>query len=273
MPRVSSSARTVVRSAAQSADGADAAVAAVARRSGAAPRRPRSLASGLVDSLTEAIRSGRLAAGAQLPTESALTERFGVSRTVVREAISKLQAAGLVRTRHGIGTFVIGPGDSTVFRVRPAELETLADVLAVLELRLAVESEAAGLAAERRTPAQLRRLRAAMDRFDRAAADGRDAVDADVALHAEIARATGNPHFESVWTALGTAAIPRARLPGGGADAKQLRAYLQSVHDEHRRIVQAIADGDADAARAAMRVHLGNSLERRRRAGLMTRGG
>ena len=80
---------------------------------------------------------------------------FGVSRTVVREALSKLQASGLVATRHGIGTFVVGLGDAAGrFRIAPEQFATLRDVIAVLELRIGVETEAAGLAAQRRTAAE-----------------------------------------------------------------------------------------------------------------------
>ena len=81
-------------------------------------------------------------------------EEFGVSRTVVREAISRLQAAGLVATRHGVGTFVVGMGDATTFRISPDQLGTLQDVIAVLELRIGVETESAALAAIRRTPGE-----------------------------------------------------------------------------------------------------------------------
>ena len=82
-------------------------------------RRPRNLALTVVDVLADRIRDGRLAPGAKLATESALMAEFGVSRTVIREALSKLQAAALVQTRHGIGTFVSPTGsDSAVFRIR-----------------------------------------------------------------------------------------------------------------------------------------------------------
>ena len=115
-------------------------------------RRPRNLAMRVVDSLADRIRDGSLACGDKLATESALMAEFGVSRTVIREALSKLQAAALVQTRHGVGTFVTHGGiDSAVFRIRPDQLETLHDVVAMLELRIGVETEAAGLAALRRT--------------------------------------------------------------------------------------------------------------------------
>lgn len=231
-----------------------------------AARRPRTLAQGLVDALGERIRDGRLSAGDKLPTEAEVMAEFGVSRTVVREAISKLQAAGMVDTRHGIGTFVVGPGDASAFRIEPQQLATLRDVVAVLELRIGVESEAAGLAAQRRTAANLAAMRAALAAFAAAVEEGRDAVAADFQLHSEIARATQNEHFAGLMATLGAQIIPRARLEASGVIDLQRQAYLRRVNAEHESIVDAIAAKDADAARAAMRTHLANSRERRRRA-------
>ena len=229
-------------------------------------RRPRSLALELVEALGDRIRDGRLAAGDKLPTEAEVMAEFGVSRTVVREAISKLQAAGMVETRHGIGTFVVGPGDASAFRIEPQQLATLRDVVAVLELRIGVETEAAGLAAQRRTAANLAAMRAALAAFAAAVEEGRDAVAADFQLHSEIARATQNEHFAGLMATLGAQIIPRARLEASGVIDPQRQAYLRRVNAEHESIVDAIAAKDADAARAAMRTHLANSRERRRRA-------
>ncbi|WP_242477805.1 FadR/GntR family transcriptional regulator [Rubrivivax gelatinosus] len=228
-------------------------------------RRLRSLADGVVEALVDRIRSGRIPTGDRLPTESALVAEFGVSRTVVREAISKLQAGSLVETRHGIGSFVRAAGEGAAYQVRPDQLETLQDVIAVLELRIAVETEAAGLAALRRDDENISVMRKTIADFEAAVEEGGDAVGADFAFHRELARATRNPHFENLFAALGTGAIPRARLPGTVPDAEQ-QAYLRRVNVEHTSIVDAIAAGDADAARAAMRTHLANSRERRRRA-------
>jgi DNA-binding FadR family transcriptional regulator len=226
---------------------------------------PRTLALQLADALAADIRSGGLAPGTRLPTEAALMAAHGVSRTVVREALSQLQAAGLVHTRHGIGTFVLGAGDAGAFRICPQQLATLHDVLAVLELRIAVETEAAGLAAQRRSDRHLAVMRRALDDFDRAVARGDDAVAPDLRLHGEVARATQNAHFARLLDTLGARIIPRARLrdPAGDGDAR--RAYLRRVNQEHEAIVEAIARQDAEAARAAMRLHLVNSRERRRR--------
>ena len=88
-------------------------------------RKPRTLALELVESLGDRIRDGRLALGAKLPTEAAIMAEFNVSRTVVREAISKLQASGLVETRHGIGTFVLGLGQAPGFKISADQVSTL----------------------------------------------------------------------------------------------------------------------------------------------------
>ena len=232
----------------------------------AAAPAPRTLALQLSDTLAADIRSGGLSPGARLPTEAALMAAHGVSRTVVREALSQLQAAGLVHTRHGIGTFVLDAGDAAAFRIRPQQLATLHDVLAVLELRIAVETEAAGLAAQRRSDRNLAVMRRALDDFERAVARGDDAVTPDLRLHGEVARATQNAHFASLLDTLGTRIIPRARLRDpAAADDDTRRAYLRRVNQEHEAIVEAIARQDAEAARAAMRLHLVNSRERRRR--------
>ena len=229
-------------------------------------RRPRTLAHELVEALGDRIRDGRLATGAKLATEAALMAEFGVSRTVVREAISRLQASGLVETRHGIGTFVVGLGDGSSFRIAPEQLATLRDVVAMLELRIGVETEAAGLAAQRRTADNLLAMRDALEMFTQAVEAGRDAVSADFQFHLEISRATQNQHFASLMATLGAQAIPRARLDPAAPPDEERQAYLRRVNAEHGSILDAITNQDVEAARAAMRTHLANSRERRRRA-------
>ena len=229
-------------------------------------RRTRSLTADLVQSLGDSIRDGRLQPGIKLPREADLMQEYGVSRTVVREAISRLQAAGMVETRHGIGTFVVGLGDATTFRIAPDQLGTLNDVIAVLELRIAVESEAAALAAARRGEEHLRAMRTALNAFATAVEEGRDAVGPDFQFHLEIARATQNPRFADLMGTLGGTMIPRARLDVDEPLTTQRRDYLRRVNAEHESVFNAIANRDADSARAAMRTHLVNSRERRRRA-------
>src|SRR5690606_6447125 len=152
-----------------------------------ARRKHRSLAQELVTDLSQRIRDGALKRGDKLPTESAIMEEQGVSRTVVREALSRLQAAGLVETRHGIGTFVLDTPSPSGFRIDPATIVTLRDVLAILELRISLEVESAGLAAQRRSEDQLREIRQALDAINDNVAHANDAVSSDFQFHLRIA--------------------------------------------------------------------------------------
>ena len=111
------------------------------------PRRAKGLVNEVVESLAASIREGAIQPGDKLPTESEIMGRFDVSRTVVREAISRLQANRLVETRHGVGTFALAPQSSGNFQIADVDFATVADVIALLELRISLETEAAGLAA------------------------------------------------------------------------------------------------------------------------------
>lgn len=230
-------------------------------------RRPRGLVPEIVTALEGDMAEGRLLPGDKLPTEAALMARFDVSRTVVREAISRLQAAGRVETRHGIGTFVIERTEQLpTFRIASQDMATVADVIAVLELRMSLESEAASLAAQRRDEAHLAAMATALASFEAAIQAHSDAVPSDFQFHMEVARATGNRHFAELMTYLGTVIIPRTRLKTATEAPEGRLAYLRRVHHEHESIFCAIRDRDAEAARAAMRTHLANSRERLRRA-------
>lgn len=226
-------------------------------------KKQRNLAQGVVESYTASIQNGVLKPGEKLPTESDIMELHGVSRTVVREAISHLQAAGLVQTRHGIGTFVLEPQPANL-RISADTIRTLGDVLAILELRISLETEAAWLAASRRTEQQVAQMGVVLRRMQGGAGQG--AVDADVQFHLLIAQATGNRYFVDILSDLGHAIIPRARLDSAQLAQGDPAAYLERIHREHEDIYHAILRKDPEAARAAMRTHLGNSRERLRRA-------
>jgi len=228
-------------------------------------RRPRGLVMEIVGTLENEIRTGQLPVGDKLPTEAEVMQRFDVSRTVVREALSRLQAAGLVETRHGIGTFVREPGAGGNFRISSQDFATVADVIAVLELRISLETEAAGLAAQRRSVDNLAAMQAALDAFQASIRQDSDAVPPDFQFHMEVARATGNRHFADLMTYLGAMIIPRTRVNTPQQAPEGRLSYLQRVHGEHENIFVAIRNRDADAARAAMRTHLSNSRERLRR--------
>lgn len=224
-----------------------------------AKRRTPNLAHDLVNALTQQILRGDLSAGQKLPPEIAIVSEHGVSRTVVREALSKLQAAGLVETRHGVGTFVLEQPVSSGLRLN---VDTLTNVRSVLELRMGLETQAAALAAKRRNEAQLAQMRQALDDYGKLLANNDSCVEADRRFHLLIAQATGNNCFPEMLLYLGKALIPRTQLNAqerGGEDFSQLGQFAQA---EHEAIYQAIRRQDADAARAAMLLHLTNSMER-----------
>ncbi|WP_431097013.1 FadR/GntR family transcriptional regulator [Polaromonas aquatica] len=227
-------------------------------------RRPRGLVGEIVESLAGSIREGRLQPGEKLPTEAEIMARFDVSRTVVRESLSKLQASGLVETRHGIGTFVLQPQDAGNFRITAEDFATVADVISVLELRISLETEAAGLAAQRRTPENLKAMETALRAFHDSINLDSDAVPPDFQFHMEVARSTGNRHFADLMTYLGTMIIPRTRVNTAHSAPEGRLNYLQRVNSEHESIYNAIRNQDPEAARAAMRTHLSNSRERLR---------
>ncbi len=227
-------------------------------------RKSRTLSAELADTLGQRIRSQEYPPGSKLPKEMDIMEEFGVSRTVVREAISNLQAAGMVETRHGIGTFALLPEDNGLFRVHPDQISTLRDTIALLELRIGLETEAAALAATRRTEENLAKMQLALTAFKASIEAGQNAVQADFQFHTEIALATQNSHFIQFMALLGERVIPRSRLTPSNEVTPARQAYLQRVHQEHESIFNAILNQDVDAARAASRTHLSNSRERLR---------
>jgi DNA-binding FadR family transcriptional regulator len=232
----------------------------------ALPAARRSLTAQLVDALRAQIDARTLKAGARLATEAEMVQRFGVSRTVVREALSRLQAAGLVETRHGIGTFVCEAGMSPLLQLDPADVAGSIDALAILELCISLETESAGLAAMRCDAARLATMRSALADFSRSVGAASDTVSPDLRFHMEIAHATGNRYFVEIMEHLGTRMIPRTRITATPIPREQYAEYLMRVNREHEQIADAIERGDADSARTAMRLHLINSRERLRRA-------
>jgi len=226
---------------------------------------PRNLTREIAERLAGEITSARLPPGAKLPTEQEMVTAMGVSRTVIREAVAALRAEGLVVTRQGSGAFVAPDVERRPFRLAFDGLPSIAEVLDVMELRASVEVEAAGLAAERGSAAARRRVGKALAAIDAALIRGEAAIDEDFAFHRAIAAATGNPQFLHFLEYLGRFIIPRQSIRVAAHRPEGQRAYLETFQREHGLIHDAIAAGDAAAARAAMRQHLGNSQARYRR--------
>ena len=225
----------------------------------------RGLTREIAERIAGEITGAKLAAGAKLPTEQEMVAAMGVSRTVVREAVAALRAQGLVVTRQGAGVFVAPDIESRPFRLAFDGLPSIAEVLEVMELRASVEVEAAALAADRATAAARRRVGKALAAINAALDRGEGAIDEDFAFHRAIAAATGNPQFLHFLEYLGRFVIPRQSIRVAAHRPEGQRAYLETFQREHVAIHDAIAAGDAAAAREAMRRHLGNSQARYRR--------
>ncbi len=221
---------------------------------------PRGLTGELVARLTANIVSGKLPPGSRLPTEQEMIAATGVSRTVVREAVAALKADRLVVTRQGVGAFV-AEQVRRPFRVDFDEHSTLREVLNVMELRTGVEVEAAGLAAERASSAQVKKIADRFGAINAAIGRGENAVDQDFTFHCEIADSTGNPQFKRFLEYLGRFIIPRRTVWGRSAQpSKQIQ--LDVFQQEHEQIMNAIRDRAVTQARAAMQRHLVNSRNR-----------
>ena len=214
----------------------------------------------LADALAVGIRDGQLQPGQRLPTEAALVQRFGVSRSVVREALSRLKTLGLVESRQGSGAYVQAKAQPALDQLVLSPDGSLETLLQMVEVRRALEAESASLAAARRTPAGLRQIKAALASIDKAVAAGGDGVAEDVAFHAAIAEASGNPFLLATLAYLNQFLTQATRVTR--ANEARRESLGQAVRVEHAVIVAAIEAGDAAAARLAGAHHMVNAAQR-----------
>ncbi|MHA7140303.1 FadR/GntR family transcriptional regulator [Arthrobacter sp. Sr33] len=217
------------------------------------------LASRVVEDLRQSLLDGRLVPGDKLPSESALEKQFSVSRTVVREALSRLQTAGLVETYRGKGTFVLTRPSGQPFAVEPGEIRCHQDRLDLVDFRIGVETEIAALAARRHTVVELGAIEKALAAFGAIEQSPRAAVEADFAFHRSIAVAAHNRLYLDLVVSLGASMItmPQTRLVPENPESAASRFNV--VSHEHLVIFAAIGDRDPQGAAAAMRTHLTNS--------------
>jgi GntR family transcriptional regulator, transcriptional repressor for pyruvate dehydrogenase complex len=214
----------------------------------------------VAQALLTRIESGQLKPGEKLPPEAVLAPEFGVSRTVVREAISKLSYGGLVESRQGSGVFVSLQPPISPLKIDDSATESREDVLQIVELRRAIESETAALAAQRRSSEQLAEIEAAFRAIDADVAAGGDGVTADVEFHRKIAQATGNPYFLKTLDFLSQYITEATRVMR--ANLARSLEFMRQLQDEHRAIVEAIRRQDAVAARNAAAAHMFNLTKR-----------
>ena len=228
------------------------------------PLRKPKLADLVIGTLRERIEAGEYRAGGKLPTESEMTGIFGVSRTVVREAIAALAADGLVQARQGAGVFIVPSAASAFGTIAASQSSKISVAINVLEVRMGIEIEAAGLAAMRRSVSQDAAILEAWNEYNRLMHQGGGTGKADFAFHRAIAAATNNPFYIEILDRLGSRTIPCDVASPWGTESVLSSDYQAALHREHRLIMQAISAQDADNAREAMRRHLSLSQERYR---------
>ncbi|VXC34136.1 GntR family transcriptional regulator [Sphingomonas sp. 8AM] len=221
-----------------------------------------SLADALYVKLEARIRSGEMPPGARLPTQKEIAEDEKVSRTVVREAVARLEAHGIAIARQGSGVFVSDDARYQAFQITRQDMSELADVIRLLEVRLSVESEMAAFAAARRTLTDISAMRAALRDMAEVADDPVASAAADTRFHTAIARATQNETFVKLIDFLGVRLVPPRNLYLRDQPPEAQRAYVEKVRIEHEAIVDAIVRMNPAGARDAARHHMQESLSR-----------
>ncbi len=200
-----------------------------------------------------------LAIGDRLPSEARLAETFGMSRTIVREALARLASDGITEARRGAGSYV---------KRRPSErlgthmpMDELAKTLGTYEVRFVLESETARLAALRRSSEQMEAIEHALAALRAALLSDAPAHDEDWVLHRAIVEATGNSAFIPVFDHLKDEVMHILRA---GVDISRSRPpeVIGAMMDEHDAIVEAIRGRDPDGAALAMRWHLSQGRKR-----------
>jgi DNA-binding FadR family transcriptional regulator len=219
----------------------------------------KTLADQVTEVLTKKIHENEFA-DSQLPSEQAMAEGFGVSRTVIREAISRLKTEGLIDTRQGRGAFVRADRLDVPFRIDLNSDDLLGSLLYILELRRGMDAEIAYLAATRRKRHQMSAIRRALTEIERARKAGRDAAGEDLAFHLAIAQATGNPLFLELLRFLNQFLYIGIRV--GRANEDQRAEFSEQTRVEHMAIASAIERQDPEAAATAAKTHMINAAVR-----------
>ena len=229
----------------------------VSQRQNVLMQRGPLLAERLADEVRQEITSGAFRAGDRLPTEREMSESYGVSRAIVREALGRLKHDGLVVSRQGSGAYVV-EGDAPTMRLHvvPSDAE---DLRAVVELLSAVRSAASAHAATRRTPVQLATIRRWYDAIDQAVRNGEPGEEEDIGFHRAIIEAAGNPLFNQILEFLDSRVRHFVRT--ARTNSRQW-GLTEQVQAEHRAMLDAIIVGDPEAARVAAERHLANALDR-----------
>jgi DNA-binding FadR family transcriptional regulator len=220
----------------------------------------RTLADRVTEALMRKIVSEELPAGSHLPSEQMMAQSFGVSRTVIRESISRLKSEGLIDTKQGRGAFVRTDRTDVPFRIGINAEDPRTSLLRILELRLGLDAEIAALAAVRRTRDQMSAIQKALRAIDKASEAGGDAVAEDMEVHLSLAQATQNPFFFELIRFLGSAFYSGIAVTR--ANEGRLEVLAKQTRVEHEAIMKAIVKRNAEAAAAAARNHIEKASRR-----------
>jgi DNA-binding FadR family transcriptional regulator len=225
-------------------------------------RKPH-LAEHLVRAIGDEIATGRLRPGERLPTEQFLSENFGVSRNVVREAIASLRTQGLIQTRQGVGAFVAAVQQTAepMQPVSPQLLEGDDSIRNMFEVRAALECQAAALAAAHMTPRKLKPIQEAVERMKYEGMPTAATVKADLDFHRAVANACGNDYLVAM---IRTVLEPMQPLIAASfaRHGPMFGTIPNSARAEHEALVQAFIDGNATLARELMGQHIVSAASR-----------
>ena len=222
--------------------------------------RPLRLSEEVSGDLRRRIARNELKPGDRLPTEKALGEAFGVSRAVVREAVARLKADGLIETRQGSGAFVVEAPKTINLRFWQGAGPELDELRDIFELRAMVEGAVAELAAQRRSKKDLKAMAEQLQAMDDAMTNGTDGTEADDNFHIAMARATRNSYVSRLVEFLGRHFSDSRKLSWRGT--RRELAHPQEAQREHRALFDAISNCDADAARRCALEHLRGTASR-----------
>lgn len=222
-------------------------------------RRSEHLPARIASQIAKEISEGRIKPGEKLPTEHILAKGFGVSRSVVREAIAELRNEGLVETRQGVGAFVTEQHTRSAIRIEQEDLSDRETFRDLFQLRLPLEIEAAGLAALHHTAEDLAKLDQALELMTGAAKWTDEGIVADLAFHRVVAAATGNEYFPLF---IGFIAERISLAINAARAVAVLEEIVEVTIAEHVAIRDAISTRDPLKAREAMSLHLGGAAAR-----------
>jgi GntR family transcriptional regulator, transcriptional repressor for pyruvate dehydrogenase complex len=232
----------------------------MAARTNSILKRPPTLTDAVAKMLSEAIKSGQYKPGEQLPTETELCMAYGVSRPVLREAISQLKFDGLVIPQQGRGVFVSETAFKSSLRLEIPNFEDQKEVLKIFELLLAVEVYYTGLAAKHRTKNQLSAIKKALDNLIKAISTGELGSEEDLSFHTEIVKASNNSYFVTLAKFLEDNV--RHAIRTARKHTASFKTLDSAVLNEHEAIYAAIETQNIEKARQAAETHLNNAMAR-----------